>query len=55
MIELILGGVRSGKSRFAEQETITSGKKKFHIVTVLVLGEEMAERIKIHRQSRGNN
>lgn len=55
MIELVLGGARSGKSRFAEQQAIKSGKRKFYIATALALDNEMTERIKIHQQRRGDD
>lgn len=52
MIELILGGARSGKSRFAEQRAQQSGKKKIYIATAQVLDDEMSERVKAHQQRR---
>ena len=55
MIELILGGARSGKSRFAEQQAIESGKQKIYIATAQIRDEEMSERIKIHQKRRAND
>jgi len=52
MIELILGGARSGKSRFAEELAISSGKQKYYIATALAHDEEMRARIKIHQERR---
>jgi adenosylcobinamide kinase/adenosylcobinamide-phosphate guanylyltransferase len=59
MIELILGGARSGKSRFAEQrvQQIADGensdrKKAIYIATATAGDEEMRERISMHRQQR---
>lgn len=48
----IIGGARSGKSRFAlEKASLISGKKAF-IATAEALDEEMKERIERHRQVR---
>ncbi len=55
MIELILGGARSGKSRFAEQQALSSGKKRYYIATARSLDDEMTERIKVHQQSRADD
>ncbi|MCW8825714.1 MAG: bifunctional adenosylcobinamide kinase/adenosylcobinamide-phosphate guanylyltransferase [Gammaproteobacteria bacterium] len=56
MRELILGGARSGKSRFAEQLASKSDKKVFYIATAEVehsaQDPEMAERIRRHQQQR---
>lgn len=51
MIELILGGARSGKSRLAEQQALASGKQVMFVATAQNLDGEMAERID-HHQSR---
>jgi adenosylcobinamide kinase/adenosylcobinamide-phosphate guanylyltransferase len=50
--ELILGGVRSGKSRLAESRAAASGGEVVVIVTARPLDEEMALRIEGHRQRR---
>src|SRR5262245_22796079 len=50
---LILGGARSGKSRFAEQIACESGLDKVYVATALAGDEEMRERIAHHRQRRG--
>jgi adenosylcobinamide kinase / adenosylcobinamide-phosphate guanylyltransferase len=55
MIELILGGARSGKSRFAEQQALASGKKLHYIATAQVLDDEMADRIKVHQLRRADD
>jgi len=55
MIELILGGARSGKSRHAEQLVIDSGKKKYYIATAQAHDEEMRSRIEIHQERRSKD
>src|SRR5919106_4627982 len=52
MAELILGGTRSGKSRYAERCAIGSGKDIIYIATAVAGDTEMAERIERHRQER---
>lgn len=52
MIELILGGARSGKSRFAELRACDSGKSCFYIATAQAGDAEMAARIQRHREQR---
>lgn len=52
MRHLILGGARSGKSRFAEQLAHASGLPVTVIVTAQALDEEMRDRIARHRQDR---
>jgi adenosylcobinamide kinase/adenosylcobinamide-phosphate guanylyltransferase len=52
MIELVLGGARSGKSRYAEQQAIKSGKQVIYIATAEAGDSEMQARINIHRQDR---
>ena len=52
MIELILGGARSGKSRLAEQRASDSGLEVVYVATSQALDEEMAARIAHHRQQR---
>lgn len=54
MIELILGGARSGKSRFAEQQAKTSGKRLLYVATGQAGDDEMACRIEHHQQRRGD-
>lgn len=51
MRELILGGVRSGKSRLAEQHALDSGLPVVYIATAQAHDEEMRQRV-IHHQSR---
>lgn len=52
MIELILGGARSGKSRLAEQRARASNLPVTYIATSQALDAAMTERIAIHRQQR---
>jgi adenosylcobinamide kinase/adenosylcobinamide-phosphate guanylyltransferase len=52
MLELILGGARSGKSRIAEQHALASNKSLIYIATAEALDKEMTERIAEHRLRR---
>ena len=52
MKELILGGVRSGKSRTAEQRAKDSGKQVIYLATATAGDDEMAQRIMHHQQQR---
>jgi adenosylcobinamide kinase/adenosylcobinamide-phosphate guanylyltransferase len=52
MLELILGGARSGKSSLAERLASASGRKPVCIVTARADDDEMRERIEHHRQQR---
>ncbi|GAC1627942.1 MAG: bifunctional adenosylcobinamide kinase/adenosylcobinamide-phosphate guanylyltransferase [Ktedonobacteraceae bacterium] len=49
---LILGGARSGKSTFAEQLALSSGKRVAFIATATVSDADMRDRIARHRASR---
>lgn len=50
---LVLGGARSGKSRYAEAIAETSGLRKIYMATARVLDGEMDERIRHHQARRG--
>lgn len=52
MKQLILGGVRSGKSRVAEQQALDSGLEVVYIATATAGDNEMHERIQKHQQQR---
>ncbi|MDK8754438.1 bifunctional adenosylcobinamide kinase/adenosylcobinamide-phosphate guanylyltransferase [Acinetobacter radioresistens] len=52
MLQLILGGARSGKSRLAEKIALESGLNVIYIATAQPLDEEMQERILHHQESR---
>ena len=49
MAELILGGARSGKSRYAERRATESGLDVVYIATCQPRDAEMRERIERHR------
>lgn len=51
MIRLVTGGQRSGKSSFAEG-LLKNKEKVAYIATARVDGQEMAERVKKHKESR---
>ena len=53
MKELVLGGVRSGKSRYAEQQARASGLRVVYIATAVPAEDpELQERIQRHRALR---
>lgn len=52
MKELILGGVRSGKSALAQQRALASGMAVTYIATATAGDEEMSARIQRHRLER---
>ncbi len=54
-IVLVLGGARSGKSRYALDETSRIKGNKAFIATAQALDNEMGIRIEKHKQERGKN
>jgi adenosylcobinamide kinase/adenosylcobinamide-phosphate guanylyltransferase len=51
---LVLGGARSGKSRFAEQIVRESGLEGVYIATAVAGDDEMQLRVARHRERRGD-
>ncbi|NWF56073.1 MAG: bifunctional adenosylcobinamide kinase/adenosylcobinamide-phosphate guanylyltransferase [Syntrophaceae bacterium] len=54
-IIFITGGARSGKSRFAEELARQFSGPKAYLATAQALDEEMAERIRRHRETRSGD
>ncbi len=52
MLELILGGARSGKSGYAQQCAINNHKPVILIATATADDDEMLQRINLHKQQR---
>lgn len=52
MKHLVLGGARSGKSRYAEELALASSKPLIYIATAQGLDGEMQQRISHHQQQR---
>ncbi|RZF54670.1 bifunctional adenosylcobinamide kinase/adenosylcobinamide-phosphate guanylyltransferase [Acinetobacter halotolerans] len=52
MLQLILGGARSGKSRLAEQTAKATGLAVVYVATAQALDEEMQHRIQHHQLQR---
>ena len=49
---LILGGARSGKSRFAKEMALRLGDKVLFVATGEALDDEMMQRIEEHKRNR---
>ncbi|WP_218110191.1 bifunctional adenosylcobinamide kinase/adenosylcobinamide-phosphate guanylyltransferase [Oligoflexus tunisiensis] len=54
-LELISGGARSGKSRFAVETALRAGKKRLFVATAQAWDAEMQERIRLHQEERREN
>jgi adenosylcobinamide kinase/adenosylcobinamide-phosphate guanylyltransferase len=52
VVELVLGGARSGKSSYAEGVAKSSGKAVVYIATSEVRDDEMAKRVEMHKAQR---
>lgn len=52
-ITLVLGGARSGKSKYAENCAESSGLEPFYIATGRAYDDEMQRRITVHQNRRG--
>lgn len=51
----VTGGARSGKSSFAEKMVLEQKKiKKIYVATAIAFDEEMKERVKKHKEQRGD-
>lgn len=55
MKQLILGGARSGKSRYAERQAEALAKPVIYIATAEARDDEMQARIEKHQQQRSND
>ncbi len=55
MVTFIIGGARSGKSRFALELAASLPGKKAYLATAQAYDREMAERIAKHRAERSSN
>jgi adenosylcobinamide kinase/adenosylcobinamide-phosphate guanylyltransferase len=51
-VKFILGGARSGKSRYAQELAARLGRRVLYVATAEALDEEMNSRIQAHKKSR---
>lgn len=54
-VALVLGGARSGKSRYGQTLAERSGRELLFVATAQGLDDEMRDRIRRHREERGEN
>ena len=54
-LTLVIGGARSGKSRFAEGLVTASGRRRRYIATAEAWDDEMRERITQHQRDRSGD
>lgn len=54
-VALVLGGARSGKSRYGQALAEHSGRDLLFIATAQALDDEMGDRIRRHREERGES
>ncbi len=52
-LTFVLGGAASGKSSFAEQLVVSSGKKRVYLATSQVFDDEMKNKVQKHVVQRG--
>ncbi|WP_133013329.1 bifunctional adenosylcobinamide kinase/adenosylcobinamide-phosphate guanylyltransferase [Marinomonas flavescens] len=52
MKHLVLGGVRSGKSAFAEERILATDSPVYYVATSQVWDDEMADRVRKHQRRR---
>lgn len=52
-ITFVIGGAASGKSAFAEQVIVETGRPKVYLATAQVYDTEMREKVAAHRDARG--
>lgn len=51
-VTLVLGGARSGKSRFAESEALATGLRPIYVATAEIHDDEMRDRVSKHQKLR---
>jgi len=54
-LHLVIGGARSGKSRYAEKLLEVFPPPRYYVATARILDDEMANRVKLHKKRRGSD